>query len=279
MHCPHCHQEATEIRAFLFRHGVAYCGSCGWNIERATEKLRIDMWAMWATSGTGLLLAAVVWIRGAGVSGALVIAVAFVALPLGSGILTRHRLSKIAFRRADAPERVVPPPSAVPATQAGEYQASDLSPALQPRVPRFTMRGYFYSAGLVLGTAFVLWLLSLSVQGIAGASSTGKTKSVFALLVWGLLLWSCVSFFRNRIRERRLFTNGELSQGIVLTQSNTRFGSRIVYGYRDVSGNSFQNRVTDFSNQLFEQMPIRVFYNPLNSRESAALESSLYSLD
>jgi hypothetical protein len=49
-----------------------------------------------------------------------------------------------------------------------------------------------------------------------------------------------------------------------------------VYSYRDSSGKGFQNRVTDFSNKLYEEMPIHVFYDPLNSCESAALESSLY---
>jgi hypothetical protein len=49
-----------------------------------------------------------------------------------------------------------------------------------------------------------------------------------------------------------------------------------VYSYRDASGKGFQNRVTDFSNKLYEEMPIHVFYDPLNSCESVALESSLY---
>jgi hypothetical protein len=46
--------------------------------------------------------------------------------------------------------------------------------------------------------------------------------------------------------------------------------------YRDASGNGFQNRATDFSNTLHEEMPIHVFYDSLDSRESAVLEGSLY---
>ena len=72
--------------------------------------------------------------------------------------------------------------------------------------------------------------------------------------------------------------NGELALGTVMTQSNTQVGSRIVYSYGDGSGNRFQNRATDFSNQLHEEMPIHVFYNSLDSRESAALEGSLYKV-
>jgi hypothetical protein len=91
-----------------------------------------------------------------------------------------------------------------------------------------------------------------------------------------LFLWSCVSFYRNRFRERSLFINGELSRGIVMTQSSTQLGSRIVYSYKDENGNGFQKRATDFSKKLYEEMPIHVFYNPLNSRESAVLEGSLF---
>jgi hypothetical protein len=72
--------------------------------------------------------------------------------------------------------------------------------------------------------------------------------------------------------------NGELSQGVIVTQYGTQLGSHIVYGYRDGSGNALQNRATDFSKKLYEEMPIHVFYNPLDSRESAVLEGSLFQL-
>jgi len=140
------------------------------------------------------------------------------------------------------------------------------------------MSGYAYSLGVALATALVLWLLSFGLLGIAGPTSESKTKGVFIVLTCSVLLWPCVSFYRNRIRERRLFMNGELSQGVIVTQSNTQLGSRIVYRYQDGRGNLFQNRATDFSKKLYEEMAIHVFYNPLNSRESAVLEGSLYQV-
>ena len=97
--------------------------------------------------------------------------------------------------------------------------------------------------------------------------------------VWALGLWSCVSFFSNRIRERRLFMNGELLQGTVVSRSDTRAGRQIVYCYRDCRGHGFQNRTADFSNRLYEEMPVHVFYNPLDSRQGAALEASLYTVE
>lgn len=106
MHCPRCHQEAIEIRAFLTSTlgGVAYCKDCGWNTERATAKLRINMWANWAVAGIGVFLAAKVWRGPWGIRGALTIAVAFIAAPIGSGLLTRYRLFKIAVRQPGAPD-------------------------------------------------------------------------------------------------------------------------------------------------------------------------------
>lgn len=277
VHCPHCHTEATEVRAFLLiQDSVAYCENCGWNIEKATTKLRRDMWAMWLVSGTGVLMAATAGMRGPyGIRGALLIAVPFIALPLGSGLVAKYRLSRIAAIHA-RPELVVHEETPASAIRAAADQEKDISLAMRPRSVRLTMRGYLYTAGVALATAPMLWLLTLVLRGIADSSHAGIAKYLVALLVWSWTLWSCVSFFRNRIRERRLFISGELSQGFVLTQSKTRYGSLIEYRYRDASGKGFQNRATDFSNKLYEEMPIHVFYDPLNSCESAALESSLY---
>jgi hypothetical protein len=129
---------------------------------------------------------------------------------------------------------------------------------------------------MALATALVSWLLSLGVRGLLSSSTANKAKSLFIVVVWTAFLWSCVAFYRNRFRERRLFTHGELSRGIIATQSNTQFGSRIVYSYNDGNGKSFQHRATDFSKKLYEAMTIHVFYNPLDSRESAVLEGSLF---
>lgn len=279
LHCPHCHKKATEIRAFLFQHGVAYCEDCGWNTDKARTKLRTDMWAMWMVSGLGVIMAVAAWVRGPyGIRGAMQIAVPFVALPVGSGLFTWYRLANIVVGQPYSNRQVLDGATAVSATAAASERVNDVSLSMRPRPVRFTMRGYLYCAGMTLITALVLWLLSVGLQGIAGPSNADRAKSLFALLIWSLALWSCISFFRNRIRERRLFIDGEVSEGVVLTQSESRVGSRIVYRYRDRSGSGFENRATDFSNKLYEEMSIHVFYNPLDSRESAALEGSLYQV-
>jgi hypothetical protein len=51
-----------------------------------------------------------------------------------------------------------------------------------------------------------------------------------------------------------------------------------VYGFRDTSGADFSNSATGFSSKLYDEMPISIFYDPLNRSKSAALEGSLYRL-
>jgi hypothetical protein len=237
------------------------------------------MWDMWLVAGVGVLLASTAWIRGPyGVSGAAMIAIPFVSLPLASGLVTKYRLSRLADVHPERQQRVVDGETASSANRTVADHERDASLAMRPRVVRLTMRGYLYAAGMTVLTAFVLWLLARVLRGISGLSNAAIAKHVFAILVYSWFLWSCASFFRNRIRERRLFMNGELSQGYVLNQSETPYGRHIKYNYRDASGAGFQNWATDFSNKLYEEMPIHIFYDPLNPSESAALESSLYRL-
>ncbi len=260
------------MRAFFLADGSEfYCGDCGWNVHKATTNLRIATWASWGASAVGVVLAALALKGPWGAEGALLIAIPFVLMPFASGIVTRFRLSRIGVRHADAKAL-----SVAAATQDDTIAPNDFAFAARPRAVRLTNRGYVYSFGMTLATAFVLWLLSFGVRGLVSPSSENKTKSLFIVVVWTAFLWSCVSFYRNRLRERRLFTHGELSRGIITTQSNTQLGSRIVYSYGDGNGKSFQNRATDFSKKLYEEMPIHVFYNRLDSRESAVLEGSLF---
>ena len=253
-----------------------YCGDCGWNVDKATKNLRIAAWASWAASVAGVVLTASVLKGPGGAEGALLISIPFVLMPFASGLVTRYRQSKIAVRHVGA--KTPPAASLAEATRDDTTSQNDASFAARPRAIRFTKRGYIYSFGMALATAFVLWVMSIGLRGLVGPSGASKTKSVFIVALWSVFLWSCVSFYRNRLRESRLFIHGELSRGIIVTQSSTQLGSRIVYSFKDGNGKGFQNRATDFSKRLYEEMPIHVFYNPLDSRESAVLEGSLFQL-
>lgn len=246
MHCPHCHKEATETSSFLLGDGVErYCNECGWNTQKVARNLQIDIWVLWACSAVGVLLTAKTWVTESwGPSMALSVGIVFLALPFGSSMVTKYRLSKIAVAHRNAPAPVSHETSAMARVDAP--LPSNLSLAARPRAIRLTKLGYVYSVGTTLATALVLWVLSFGLRGLIGPRGTGSSM------------------------------NGELSRGAVITQSNSQLGSRIVYRYTHGNGNAFQSRATDFSRRLCEEMPIHVFYNPLNSRESAVLEGSLF---
>jgi hypothetical protein len=279
VYCPRCRTEATRIGAFVMYGGGIYCKTCGWNSAKTAKKLRTDMWSMFAVAGIGAILAVTAWVRGPdGIRDAIIVAVAFVALPLGPGLVAWSRLSKIGPLLRDAPPEVALAVEPALATPIGRDQAKDAALAVKPRRAYLSARGYMYVGRVTVGTALVLLLLYLCLPGLRSSSSNSLAGSAIAILVWCAALWQCISFFRNRVREKRLFTSGELSTGLVIDQSTTRNGSLIVYSYKDSVGKVYQHRVTDFSNKLCEQMPIHVFYDPLDPRISAALESSLYRI-
>src|SRR5207245_1754096 len=98
----------------------------------------------------------------------------FVGLPLGSGLVAKYRLSRIAEIQPGRPRQAVHVTTPPSATQPAADQDNDVSLAMRPRTVRLTMRGYFYIAGVALATAFVLWLLSLVLRGIAGPSNLAR---------------------------------------------------------------------------------------------------------
>jgi len=125
---------------------------------------------------------------------------------------------------------------------------------------------------MVLG----LWLLSIIVRELLHPSTGVTLKLVFSVAVYSCWCWISFAFLRNRIRERSLFVNGEFATGTVANRSEGSQGAYIVYAFQAASGRTFQNRVFDFSKNQFEQMPVHVFYDPLNPSRSAALEASVY---
>ena len=211
--CPRCGMGATEIQAFLFQRRVAYCENCGWNRAQATAKLRGQMLSTWLLVGIGVLFASIAWLRGPyGLSGAAMIAVPFVLLPLISGVVTKYRLSTLLGagpRTARAVIHEANSTSAEPALAGPENNPSVL---MRPRTVRLVPRGYLYIAGVAVVSAFLVWVLAFFLRGIAGSSNTTTGKLIVAVLLYSGLLWQCFSFFRNRVREKQLFADGVRSR-------------------------------------------------------------------
>lgn len=271
--CPNCRSDATKLPAFFKNHSVAFCEHCGWNIPTATARTVADIRGGWLAGAIGLVLVLLAWRGPWGFRGALLIGVAFLWLPASLVLLGRHRLSRIK-RIATAPAPIVVPAAVGQTRRNFELDRFRLTP--RPRQVKMGWLGRLYVVGIGGATALGLWLLSFMVRTLLNPPPGAILKLVFGVVVYCGWCWMCFAFFRNRIREKNLFANGEFAMGTVATRTEGREGAHIVYVFQAASGAAFQNRVFDFSKNQFEQMPVHVFYDPLDPSRSAALETSIY---
>jgi hypothetical protein len=275
--CPRCRSDATKLPAILGNHSVAYCELCGWNIPTATTRIQTDVRAGWLAGAVGLVLVLLAWRGPWGSRGALLIGVAFLWLPASMVVLGQYRLTRIK-RIVTGSGRATGATAAAGQTQSNfDLDRFCLTP--RPRQVRMSWLGRLYVVGVGSATVLAMWLLSIMVRGLQHPVPGVALKGVFAVVVYGWWCWCCFAFFRNRIRERNLFVNGEFARGTVATRTEGRQGTHIVYAFQTASGRAFQNRVFDFSNNQFEQMPVHVFYDALDPSRNTALESSLYRVD
>ena len=272
--CPQCRSDATKLPAFLKNHSVVYCEFCGWNIPSATARIRMDVRVGLALSVVGLVLVLMAWRGPWGLRGALMIGVAFLSLPASLVLVGQYRLRRIR-RIVIGPGRTTGAATTGGQTQSNfDFDRFCLTP--RPRYVKMSWLGRFYVVGVGGATVLGLWLLSIMVRAMLHPSQGSTLKLFFGVVVYCSWCWICFAFFRNRIRERNLFVNGEFSMGTVATRTEGSQGAHIVYAFQSASGHAFQNRVFDFSKNQFEQMPVHVFYDPIDPSRSAALETSVY---
>jgi len=102
-------------------------------------------------------------------------------------------------------------------------------------------------------------------------------RGLLALAVFGWYVWLCLSYFRYRWAERRLLVDSCFANGVVIEQGEVWHSlPRITYRFRNETGQDFQNKVTDFSRRLYEDMPVSVFYDEHDPSQSTTLESSVF---
>jgi len=202
------------------------------------------------------------------------IGVAFLWLPASLALLGQYRLSQIK-RIATRPAQTTGP-SASGGQPKSNFELDRFCLTPRPRRVKMSWLGHLYVVGVGGATVLGLWLLSIMVRALLHPSPGATLKLVFGVVVYCGWCWTCFAFFRNRIRERNLFVNGEFAMGTVAIRTEGSQGAHIVYAFQAASGRAFQNRVFDFSKKQFEQMPVHVFYDAVDPSQNAALETSLY---
>lgn len=207
---------------------------------------------------------------------ALVIACAFVLFPGALALVTRFRTQRIKAVQVQFLAGGVAP-LASSATQPAEMVRDSRYPE-RPRRVRLSWRGWVYSAGVSALLVALIFFFSLIFRDDPVSIQTGKGLLVLACFSFYTVL--CIWFFRNRWTEHGLLSEGRYASGVVLEQQEqSRSLPRISYSFRDFGGRGVRAKVTDFSRQLYEGMPVSVFYDEADPAKSVALESSLFSID
>jgi hypothetical protein len=276
--CPICGSEAAELGGMLMLQRSVYCVRCGWNIPEMSAKLRTSMFGLLGVGGFGLFLVFIALARGhQGGSGALAIGVAFVFLPSALAILARVRLARLA-RASDRETSDEGDVARSPMSAFGDPNVERVRFSSRPRTVRMSWKGHLFTIAVSVCTVFVIWLVFVMASTVLRPPAGSVFKGFLMVGVLGWWLWSCLAFFRERIRERNLFIDGDFATGVVLSRTEGRNGPYIVYSFRPPSGSSLQRRCRDYSNDQFEQMPLHVFYDPTDPSRNAALESSVFRI-
>jgi Protein of unknown function (DUF3592) len=206
----------------------------------------------------------------------LLVACAFVLFPGVSAWLTQIRIHGIRAIQHRFPVDVTTFSAAIGA-QAPE-KLRDVQYMERPRRVRLRPRGWLYSLGVAAFALALIYLPHLIFRDEPVSRHSGKGLLVIAAFVFYFFL--CVSYFRNRWREYRLLSDGRPTNGFVLEQhERSRSLPQISYAFRDLGGRESRAKVTDFSRQLFEGMPVTVFYDEADPVKSVTLEGSLFRVD
>lgn len=190
--------------------------------------------------------------------------------------------SYYSMRRAIAAAKFTVNPSLAIAQPPPDSSLQMLQALPRPRGVRFRLQG---SLGVV--AVLVVAVVGLAVFFLTGAQAHGRKfhdgkdsllmllPLVFLLFVFVLLI--VVPLLREK-RNVPLLRDGELAFGRVLAQQTVQQGkasfSKIEFEFRTSSGQLVRNSQRDLSGQVFEDMMIPVFYDPLDPTKNTALCAS-----
>jgi hypothetical protein len=274
--CPLCH-GATRIGG-----NKPYCPSCGWNRDAALADVR----------GSLVMLPVAIFMMGGFVffmirfwhfRNPYQIAI-FTVVP-AIGILINYFVSRRSLARLQslpAPTMraaTVPNNSFAPSTAAASKPDAVIEPSAQeqallrtsrPREIRMSTRGRFslsVASLAVLGfaTIFGLHLYTVWARKLSFAVFTPGDWVITAIVA--LLLLLPYAMWRSQVRECDLLENGEVALATVVRQwKGDKSSSSIEYEFKDFQGETRKGIGLDYSEQLFEGMPVAVFYDRDNPK-------------
>jgi hypothetical protein len=275
--CPLCH-GATR-----FGGNKPYCPNCGWNRDAALADIRGTLFLL----PLGLFLMggfALFMIRFWHFRNPYQIAI-FTVFPavaiLLNYVVSRRSLARLqalpaaTMRAAAVPYNSFASSAAVAANSSGAViEASAQQQALlrtsRPREIRMSTRGRFSLSVAFVGVMgfaaiFGLHLYTIWMSKLSFAAFT-RGDWVIAGIV-ALLLFLPYAMWRSQVRECDLLENGEVALATVVRQWKGDKGAPSVeFEFKDFQGEARKGIGFDYTEKLFEGMPVAVFYDRDNPK-------------
>ena len=284
VNCPHC--AASAVRVALIDGYKFYCSRCGWNRELVPGELSSTIKVSLILMALGLVLAVVARIKSPSEGWAWAgILLASSGLPIYytlSAFQQMRKLRSLSFQSVTNQPPTIAisqmSPSGVPTKTIAfqETEFPELAALARPRKLKMTWKGRFY---LVFALVVVILFTVYGLPGLWSEfnnphSSHGRIWSLVAPLV--VIYGYSFVFFRNRLRERRLLSNGELTSGYVTAQNTGHYTQQSIQYCFKLSGGRLEfGRCNDASRSLYEGMTVPVFYDADNPKHSIPLDCSL----
>jgi hypothetical protein len=276
--CPLCH-GATRIGG-----NKPYCPNCGWNRDVALADVR----------GTLVILPFGIFLMGGFVyfmvrfwhfrnPYQIAIFTVFPAIAiLINYIVSRRSLATLQSLTAPAMRAATVPYNSFASSAAGGVAASSnatvepnaqqesLLQTSRPREIRMSTRGRFSLSVAFVGVMgfaaifgvhlYTIWQRKLSV-----AAFTPGDWVIAAIVAFMLLL--PFAMWRSQVRECDLLENGEVALATVVRQwKGDKGSSSVEYEFKDFQGETRKGMGFDYTEKLFEGMPVAVFYDRDNPK-------------
>ena len=276
--CPLCH-GATRIGG-----NKPYCPNCGWNRDVALADVR----------GTLVILPFGIFLMGGFVyfmvrfwhfrnPYQIAIFTVFPAIAiLINYVVSRRSLATLQSLTAPAMRAATVPYNSFASSAAGGVAASSnatvepnaqqksLLQTSRPREIRMSTRGRFSLSVAFVGVMgfaaifgvhlYTIWQRKLSV-----AAFTPGDWVIAAIVAFMLLL--PYAMWRSQVRECDLLENGEVALATVVRQwKGDKGSSSVEYEFKDFQGETRKGMGFDYTEKLFEGMPVAVFYDRDNPK-------------
>ena len=276
--CPLCH-GATRIGG-----NKPYCPNCGWNRDAALADVRGTLvmlpFGIFLMGGFAFFMVRFWHFRNPYQIGIFTVFPAIAILI--NYVVSRRSLATLQSLPAPAMRAATVPYNSFASSAAGGVAASSnatvepnaqqksLLQTSRPREIRMSTRGRFSLSVAFVGVMgfaaifgvhlYTIWQRKLSVA----AFTPGDW--VIAVIVAFMLLLP-YAMWRSQVRECDLLENGEVALATVVRQwKGDKGSSSVEYEFKDFQGETRKGIGFDYTEKLFEGMPVTVFYDRDNPK-------------